>query len=45
MGFDEILSTKKYKVAVDKLRDKARESISERTLGARNQRRRYVWEP
>jgi hypothetical protein len=25
MVFNEILSTKKYKVAVDKLRDKARE--------------------
>jgi hypothetical protein len=29
MGFDEILSTKKYKVAVDKLRDKARDLVSD----------------
>jgi hypothetical protein len=29
MGFDEILSTKKYKVAVDKLRDEARDLVSD----------------
>jgi hypothetical protein len=29
MGFDEILSTKKYKVAVDKLHDKARDLVSD----------------
>jgi hypothetical protein len=29
MGFDEILSTKKYKVAVDKLRGKARDLDSD----------------
>jgi hypothetical protein len=29
MGFDEILSTKKYKVAVDKLRDKLRDLVSD----------------
>jgi hypothetical protein len=29
MGFDEILSTEKYKVAVDKLRDKARDLVSD----------------
>jgi hypothetical protein len=29
MGFDEILSTKKYKVAVDKLRDKALDLVSD----------------